>query len=364
MFPTVIELVRRLVAVVATLAGVWMVLWSAGELTVVRLVDFERDFANDPYFHAKDETLSHWVARRTEGRSQVVEDAAWREFAHSLELGAPENSLQRLDGTRGPILWVFSPEALPALPESLNGVLSYLSIPSLNAWISLDRRPAQEISGLDGRIVYPQRRLGLLLLGAGLLVYFFLPKGKLPAGALVYSRGAAVVGPDLLGLLGGAGFFALPLLIIGENVPGQLPWSTEGGWHILTIVLWSMAALCLSLVVVGYFYSTLSIVLTDRCLELRKGFRGAAYAWDEMEACGEYHSNRGKIMGFLLVVLANSPGMVGQGLLVASNEECGLEIRMADGRTVKVMANSFPGYLELVGALREHGISGSDTIEI
>ncbi len=60
------------------------------------------------------------------------------------------------------------------------------------------------------------------------------------------------------------------------------------------------------------------------------------------------------------MTLGRSPGTVGQGMLVASNEEYGARVCMRDGRTVKVMANHLAGFDAILKALVNNNVPGAD----
>lgn len=358
-----VEALRRMLALGCLFAGVWMSLQSGGRVIVARVVDFEHDFAHNPYFSSKDETLAHFIRRRTEGRTRVVTGREWVRLVEAMRDEPFDGSLQRLPRSAGEESWAFRPEALPSLPGGLLEAYTYVRVQPDDIWITLDPEDASEVRGLDGRWAHPRRTLGLVLLPLAFLIYFFVPRIKPPSGSLVYARGPSVIAPDLLGLIGGGFFFALPLFILAENAPGQLPWSTEGGWHFLTGAMALMVAGFLALNLVGFFYSTLYLELTEDALRIGRWTGACAYSWADMEACSPYQSNRGKVLGLLLIVLANSPGMVGQGLLVASNTERGLEIRMKNGKTLRIMANSLPGYANVVEALRQRHVSGAAALD-
>lgn len=364
MIPILVEGFRRLVAVGCFFTGMWMVVQPGGSLIVARVVDFDQSYSRYDYSPTPAGSVADFIRRRTEGRTLDATGTLWAGFATAMRDGKAGGYVQRLSAESDGIALVYRPASLPGSLAGYLRPLSYVHVPAENLWISLSEVPAQEIDGLDRRWAYPGRNAGRWLLPLAFLVYFLLPRRKVPQHALVYSRIPAVVLPDMLGLLGGAFFFTLPLWIVAENVPGQTAWSLEGGWSFLTGALWLMAAVFLLLHVVAFFYATLQLAITNGALVVNQGLRSNTYAWDKMERCVPYVSSRGRVMGLLLIIFARGPGMLGQGLLVASNTERGLEIRMTDGRKLKIMAHSFPGYAKVVEALVGHQIAGAAALEI
>lgn len=362
MIPVFVEALRRIIAVGCLFIGIWMIVQPGGILIVARVVDFEQEFSHSPYPSARTGTLADFIRRRTEGRVLEATGTPWAAFATAMRDGSAAGYLQRLSSSVGGEALVYRTGQLPESPHAWVHPVSYLHLPAEDLWISLSPEHAPTIAGLDRRWAHPKRAAGLWLVPLAFLAYALLPHRKLPPDALVYSRIPSVILPDMLGALGGAFFFILPILIVTENAPGQAPWSPEGGWAWLTGILWSMAAGFLLLHVIAFSYATLQLTVTEPALVITRGLRSHAYAWSEMESCTPYASSRGRILGLLLMIFGRSPALVGQSLLVASNTERGLEIRMTDGRTVRLMANAFPGYATVIAALAGHGIPGASVL--
>lgn len=359
-----IEALRRITTLICLLCGVWMTLQPAETLLLqIKLVDFDHEFSTNPFFTPKNGSLEDFIRKRTAGRTQVHSSASWLEFARAIRKEAPQNSLQKINNAPNETQWIYRPDDIPSYDDLPTHHLQYIHIPSENTWIVLNKEYAHKIHGLDNRWAYPDRSLGLALLAAAFLIYFFFPRVQLPENSLTYSRRASVVLPDMLGLLGGSFFFALPILILAENAPGQYPWAENGGWHLLTYTMWLMGFLFLLLAVIGFFYSTLYLTLSHEALAVNKGLRKTTYVWEDMANCTQYKSSRGRIIGLLLTLFANNPGMIGQGLLVASNIEHGVEIHMKNTKKITIMGNAFPGFIHVIEALRKHQIKGASNVD-
>lgn len=363
MLPVLVEALRRFVAAACLFTGIWMAVRPGPTLVVARVVDFERELSEAPYPAARTGVLADFVRRRTSGRTHEAVDTASIAFARGVRDGRADAALQRLVDHRGSTALVFTRDSLPNTIAAGTAPVFYLHEPSDRFWVSLSLEPADAIEGLDRAIARPGRSTGLILVPLALVFYFGLPRRRMTPDRLVYSRIPAVVLPDLLGLLGGGFFFALPIMILAERAPGQAPWSAEGGWVALTGAMWLMAALFLMLNLVAFHYATLDLSITDDALVIRRALSTHAYPWTQIDLCLPYLSNRGALLGMALILFGRSPGMVGQGLLVGANREHGLEIRMRGKHRLRIMANAFPGYAQVVGALRRRGINGATLLD-
>lgn len=264
---TTIEGFRRIVAAACLFAGICLVLQPGGPLVVARVVDFSREYSTSPYISTGSGTLADFIRRRTEGRVIDATGSPWGAFATALRDGTATGHLQRLPLHPGQAALVFRPETIPGPLDSRLSPFSYVHLPSEDLWISLSLEHAQDIVGLDRRWAFPHRQEGLWLVPLAFVIYFILPRKGAPPDALVYSQIPAVVLPDMLGLLGGAFFLALPLMILAENAPGQPPWSLEGGWAWLTLLMGLMSAGFLSLMLVGFRYATPPLAIDRARLE-------------------------------------------------------------------------------------------------
>lgn len=358
----ILESLRRLLVAACLFGGVYLVLMPGPELVVAGIEDFARSQAESPYFAPAGESLEDFVRRRTAGRALYATDGNWSALAESLAEGRPSAALQRIE-QRGTARWVFPRDALPALPGANRHGLLYVSTGQAQPWVRLEFLPASEIDGLEARWTHPWRWTGLALLPLAVLLYRFIPRQAAPSDALVYARLPAVLIPDWLGLAGAVSFFALYLLIHHENLPGRPVPSTQDGWWLLLLVFAVMVAGFLLLVLTALRYATLSLRVTPEALEVRR-WRGARrYPWALMAHCALYRSRRGGRIGALLAMLAPGPGSLGQGRLLAGNEEWGVEVVMHDGERIRIMGNAFPGFDRIVAALQARGVPGSAALE-
>jgi hypothetical protein len=123
-----------------------------------------------------------------------------------------------------------------------------------------------------------------------------------------------------------------------------------------------MVAGFMLLVLTAWRYATLFLRVTPQALEVHRWRGEHRYPWAGIQGCTPYRSTRGGRIGALLALLVPGPGALGQGLLLAGNEEWGVEIRMQHGESIRIMANAFPGFGRIVAALEANGVPGSGAL--
>lgn len=346
-----IELLRRVLAIAAMLAGAWMVVWPGPPLLVVSLADFEQQYERLPGWRkdgAGPEAVQRFVDQRTQGRMRPVSGPQWVALAARLAPGerrlypagqSPFHSLAPLDD------------------------FQYLRVAAAEAWIRVERQWPQEVIGGAGGLGHPWRLPGLALIAGALLLYFLLPRRRQEPGALHYSRAAAVVLPDLLALLLAPVFVLMPAQVVWSVSPGTSPLSAEGGWIWLTAVLWVLALLALALLAVGLRFSCWRLELTHSALRL-SGLRGVREVpFDAIDACTSYRGRRSRRLSGALLRLASHPMAPGMALLLRGNEEHGIELQLRGGKRLRIMTNALQGRERLIDALQGHGIAGSGGLE-
>jgi len=348
----IIEWLRRLSAVALLLTGVWYVIVPGPEMLVVELQNFEKKFKNYPYYRSKDTSLEEFKQKQLQDRTYEVDPNEWQAVLESVKSGrlGQANQIYR----NNHIYWL---RDIPQFQEDWPDFL-YIHPRGTQEYYSLSRSHPLDIYGIDRSKVYPHRTLGLWLILAAFLIYFMIPREKRIPERIYYGRYASVVIPDLMGLIGAAFFFALPILIVANNDPGSMPWTLEGGWWVVTAVLWFMAALFLSMIFIANHYSTLWLQITPSALLVNRGSTTAAYPWSDMESCAPYVGTMGRKLGILLILFGRTPGQVGQGLLVATNEAFGVEISLRNQKPLRVMANHLPDFPKILEALDSHQIKG------
>ena len=347
------ELFRRLISVGCLLVGVWYVCLPGPEMLVIEHVDFEKDFKKDPYFRPKEKSIEDYKTEKLKDRLIEVDPAVWERVFSEVKSGIKGQANQVVRDQH--LYWLAD---VPGYDETWPPVV-YVRASGSGDYYFLNRDFPLEIYGVDRSLVYPQRTLGWLLLLAGLLVYGLLPRAKRQPDGLYYNRRASVYLPDVMGLLMPCFFLALSVFIIAENSPGDTPLSAvDGGWWVITVVMWVMGGVFLAMLAISTHYAAFYYRLTPSAFVIHRGSSEKLYPWNEMESCGWYQGKRGRVLGLLLIIFARGPGAIGQGLLVALNEEQGIEIKLKLGKTLRIMANHLPDFPKILEALDSHQIKG------
>lgn len=184
--------------------------------------------------------------------------------------------------------------------------------------------------------------IGLLTLVAGVVIYILIPWPKPPAGAHVYARGPAVIGPDIMGFMLTGIFLGLPFVIgIFGTMLLFLPMALISGL-ILYIAAWY-----------GSFY----LVIRDGGLVIHTLGRCRQPAFSDIRAAVPY--KRGlpgwvrKLVPFL--VLSGAYGAAGSIML--ARDETGMELKFSDGKPQRIPRQGFEKpFKELALALEHAGI--------
>lgn len=160
-------------------------------------------------------------------------------------------------------------------------------------------------------------------------VHVLWPEGRRPPGALVMQRGAAIIGPDILGFVLFAFFLALPVWMgRGENTEG-IHASALFVWPLLIaplVILWNAAA-----------SSCLSVVVGAESLDLRRIGSHVTLPWGAMAGWRRWRRGLPRFLRGLAPFL--SPAAAGAVLL--ARDSTGIEIELRDGRRIRLPREGF-----------------------
>lgn len=365
-----VECLRRLLLAGGVLAALWMLLVPAQALLRVRTVDWAKRHKDKPRPFAPAASLEEYVANETQGRLVRVRGDDWEAFVRSVRetLAGQAPSLARnLCDDYGSYSLYFPPDTPPlhALSRNLQGetVFTYVLVdaPAGVRYLEVLRQgPSDFTRHAPAWLAYPMRRHAVWFFLAGLLGYALLPWHRTAPNELRYSTARANVLPDLLGTAMAAVFFALPILILTANVRGPRGLDLldfDGGWGVLTLVLWAFAAGGLSILFVSLRYATTSLFLLDEGLA-RVGLAGGWQCrFDDIEAIEPAVLRTPRWLRVLLFVggLFNWR-LMGQALLAQARQSTGMTLCCRDGRRLTLWFDSLEGFDRLFHALRRAGV--------
>ncbi len=313
-------------------------------------------------------SLADFIARETKDRLLTLEGSPWIDFFNRFESavsGETTNWQDRLNvGWSAGTMVYFRPDEpwardiAPALnddhPFSYLALADPLGVRYLTVTWS---RPRDMLDDAPPGLLYPYRGYTLWLVAIGLAVYLLLPRRKRDPQALVYATARAVVLPDILGLFLAGFFFALPFWIVPANEANPDVLNPEGGWLILTLVLWAFAAAGVVILAIAARYAAFSILPGPDAVTVTTWRGTTRYPYADMQIARLYvrRASKGWIGLGLLATLLNWRA-AGPTLLLATNESHGIEIAMRDGRVWRVAIDALEGLDRLLDRLRDKGV--------
>ncbi|MGM0646215.1 MAG: hypothetical protein ACQESV_07465 [Thermodesulfobacteriota bacterium] len=330
----VVEIIRRLAALILLcLGGVYLV-WPGSPVVVLKALPDTPKPDSDAAERRVDLPAPAWpdlVAKITQNSPDIA--------PHTWETALPR--------------YVF-PADHRAFADFHARTLRFATDPATGTWFSLLRAYPQEIYGLPQQFLYPLRWPGLGLIGAGLALYILLPRPGSNEHWLRYSRGPAVIAPDLLGLVLTPFFLALPVAVVANTAPGAVFTPTQGGWIWLYIIFSLLALLGIALLVAGLRYAVRGYRLLPHGLQIRTLRGRQDYSWSSLQAWESYNTNTSRRLGKLLL-LTGSFSAIGLGLALQNAPERGLRLHFRGrARPLEIMANHLPGFADITLAVRDH----------
>ena len=195
--------------------------------------------------------------------------------------------------------------------------------------------------------------IGLIVLGIGIYIAFPAPKSE--KDALRYARGPAVIGPDLLGLALTGLFFALPFWVaLGEARYGEAAALVHGAaW-----LVWPMAAVTASLLVVGIKYASFRLVIEADGLRLTTARARRFIPYDGIVSVAPWKRGLPRFVRGLvpLLLMMGNPGSA--GAIILARDTTGFELKLTDGKPVRITADGFEKNTKrLLKVLRGRGVS-------
>lgn len=190
--------------------------------------------------------------------------------------------------------------------------------------------------------------VSVAILLAGLAAYFLWPVGAPPEGALLYDRGPAVIGPDLLGIVLVSGFAGLPFF--AGHLSGVF-------LHFSAFILWPMAALFLSLPIIGWRRGCFAILIAPEGISMDTGWRQIALEFDDIASIGPWRRDLVRFVRPLAPLLIAAGKFGTAGALMVSRESHGVALTLASGKKFAIPGDGFEtGIRRLLETARQHGI--------
>lgn len=330
-----IEIFRRAAALILICLGGYLMLWPGGRLLIV----------------------SPQTTQEIQGRAISVSEPQWSILLAALEKPMQHPELkERIVNLRSK-KYIFKQDEAPFdeighYPEQA----VYISINNGRNHLRVYASHAGDIYGLPDQYKYPYFYYGIICILAGFILYFIIPRRQYAKEELHYPRGAAVTGPDMMGLIMTPLFFLLPFPIVGEMNPQADILSITEGWIWLTGAMWFMAAISAVLLLTALKYSDLSYRITDRGFHIAKMGRERFIEWKEIEYYKNYRTRLSGRLSTLLLIFGSGLQAVAAGLMLRHREEWGIIIQPSNGKGIKIMGNELDGFDAIVHALKSNRV--------
>ena len=306
-------------------------------------------------------TLAEFIRRKTDGLVVDVGGTAWQELTRALEeiargadkpAGIPGEVGTRHGGrslylrpSEGPL-----DEASPLVSD--RRPLVYLRVAGdTPAWLTATYRPGGDSAAVEpSSIFHPRRHLALWTLLVALLVYLLLPRPERRADTIRCRPAAAVVLPDLVGVILLGGLFGISLLLAGQMASTGSPLASD--WLVPSLIIWLLAAFGLAVFSVACWYAALRFRLGEEQVRRITLFGDEERRYDEIVSADVAAARAPQALGWAgaLAGLFQWRGL-GPVLLASSRTDQVFEVRFRDGGRWRVSLSAIEEPQRLVQAL-------------
>ena len=343
-------IVRRVFLIGGTVAAVTLALWQQSPLYRVESVDFANRQKEEPgWTGRRQEPLKDYVAGRTEGRLLHRADRAWLVVYEDLAR----------DGQHRFFLPAWPP--VNELAGAFEGDFTYIALEcdGQTHYLGVTTWHPGDFPVAPAHLRYLWRRFASLVFLVGLLGYLLIPWPKRDPDAVAYARFTGALLPDLgLGMMFVGVFFALPWLIVSCQAGTSHPLILDGGWIVLTLILWGFCLFGLAIHAVAAWYEAWCIRIAGDHLVMEsiRGVERVPFADIVRLTHVVREPPRALIRAGLLISLLNWRA-AGPTLLVASRSDPVLCLIARDGRRWTFGLTGIRNAERLIDVLQQAGIA-------
>ena len=181
---------------------------------------------------------------------------------------------------------------------------------------------------------------------AAILVYWLVPRPKVPEGAIHHDRMPAVIMPDVLGFMLATVFFALPLIISAQE-----PW-LDGPWG-LFLLTGLPGLVALYIFWISTRHQCMWLKFTGHDLTIADMHERVVLPYGEIaEVIGETKQPP----AWLRLLLVLFGGWRGLGIALLQRDSHSLLFRMKDGTQRRVPSDALGEERKLLAALQRGGV--------
>ena len=342
-------ILRRGFLVAGVVIAVVFALWQRAELYRVSAVDFaQRQRRESAWTGRRQVELVEYIQGKTAGHLLRCDGLAWTDLYRGV---AVDGEYRFFLPTQPP---------LNEISDHLDDSFTYVALEYEGKTTYLDVVPVRpgDSTSAPVSLRYPLRRFALVVFLLGLLGYIFVPWPKRDPDVVAYARFIGAVLPDWgIGMLFIGGFFALPWFIVPGAARTSHPLVLDGGWIILTLVMWGFCLFGLAVHGVAAWYEASCIRVAGDHLRIEsiRGVEDIPFNDIERLTYGVKGPPRALLkMGLLLSLLTGRA--TGSAMLAASREDRVIFLAMRDGRRRTFSLTGIYHVERLAIALQEAGV--------
>jgi len=347
---------RRVLLVGGIILAITFAFWQRSELYRIEAVDFASRQQEEPGWTGhRQKTLNDYVGYKTEGRLLHKTGQAWLALYEELASVGQDRffrpSWTPLNELAGAFDGSFTYIALEG-----DGQVRYLGV---TAWHPGDF-PAAPL-----RLRYPWRPLASLTFLAGLLGYVLIPWPRRLPHVVAYARLTSALLPDLfIGMLLVGMFYAVPWFVVPNHAHSSHPLVVEGGWIVLTVVMWGLCLFGLAIYATAAWYEVLRVEVAGDHLvvESMRAVERIDFADIERVNLAMREPPKLLVRAGWLVSLLNWRAL-GPTLLVASRSDPVIEFVLRDGRRRHLGLTAMRHLDRLISSLKGAGVAVDPDLE-
>jgi hypothetical protein len=314
--------------------------------------------------------LDQFIAKETDGWLIEGSGHDWSKFCLDVEsaLGGKSTKLAwYLERSSTPEHLYFPLDYAPLtevagrLPATHTWAYVHVYVNGRDVYLNvLGQRSGDLMRQAPAWLVFPWRQQAAWVFFLGLAAYAFLPWHRRQAGEVRPMTFRAIILPDIIGVILTAMFALAPIFIIPRAGSPMEPWgilSFDGGWGVLTLVMWFMALFGLGAMVASLSSAVTSVlVLPDRLRVSR--LRGTAeYPYEQIAAAEPVLWETPPKLRLLLILIGLfNWRFLGMVLLTTSRSMTGVGLCLKDGKKVNLWTDAMPGSWQILAGLRANNV--------
>lgn len=347
------ELLRRFLLVICTLAAVSVLMAPAPVLYHVERPDFARELARHPYrWEHKGQTPEQYMEEETRGLVLALSKEKWQAVADTLRTQRGSYFKANAPVIKDIVSQMSSRHPARYLKEKGAPAGHFLRISMLSPdWYGFKQAPYL--------YQHPYALWSPLLVLAGLLSYIFLPRRRFDRNTLCYGAGfAAVIGPDLVAWMFVTGFFTLGLGVGLSAAPDGFFSLLSSNLIVPMFILWAFTLFGLYMFKMAARYAGTGLRCGgDRLIHyLPSGTRTISVGEVDSIRLGHWQASRWVTrLGFLVSLL--NWRAAGPTLLNASRHDPQLEVHLKNGTTWTFILTGARNLEPLISCLQREGVT-------